>query len=161
LPGVCAAGTTACVGGTIVCQQNTQPSAEVCDGLDNDCDGIVDDGPICGPNATCAGLAGCQCNPGFRNCDGTFTNGCETNVNSDVNNCGGCGVHCPPGFLCANGSCICQFGQVCFNGTCLSTFCQFPDQFNPQQCRCCRPQGVTCISGGQCCSGNCFFGICT
>jgi len=40
--GICAVGTTACSGGALVCNQNQQPSGEVCDGLDNDCDGTVD-----------------------------------------------------------------------------------------------------------------------
>jgi hypothetical protein len=42
--GICAAGTTACVGGAITCVQNQQPSAEVCNGLDDDCNGVVDNG---------------------------------------------------------------------------------------------------------------------
>jgi len=40
--GVCAAGTTACSGGALVCNQNVQPTAEVCNGLDDNCDGTVD-----------------------------------------------------------------------------------------------------------------------
>ena len=46
--GVCAAGTTACMSGSIVCAGSVSPSAEVCDGLDNDCNGMVDEGASCG-----------------------------------------------------------------------------------------------------------------
>ncbi len=42
--GVCRAGETACRNGIIVCVQITQPSAEVCDGLDNNCNGGTDEG---------------------------------------------------------------------------------------------------------------------
>lgn len=44
LLGVCATGTTACTGGSVVCAQNQSASNEQCDNLDNDCDGAVDDG---------------------------------------------------------------------------------------------------------------------
>ncbi|MCK6519799.1 putative metal-binding motif-containing protein, partial [Myxococcota bacterium] len=41
--GVCAAGTTSCTGVGLVCQQDAQPSTEVCNGSDDDCDGAVDE----------------------------------------------------------------------------------------------------------------------
>jgi hypothetical protein len=44
LLGVCAAGTSQCMNGAPVCNQNTLPSAETCDGLDNDCEGTTDPG---------------------------------------------------------------------------------------------------------------------
>ena len=42
--GPCAEGRVRCVGGNTSCQPLVSPSAEVCDGVDNDCNGAVDDG---------------------------------------------------------------------------------------------------------------------
>ncbi len=44
--GPCAAGTTVCSAGGIVCQQNTAATAETCNGIDDDCDGSVDEGVL-------------------------------------------------------------------------------------------------------------------
>lgn len=43
-PGVCADGSKRCIDGCLTCVEDTPPSDELCDGLDNDCDGEVDDG---------------------------------------------------------------------------------------------------------------------
>lgn len=42
--GVCSAGLERCVAGCLTCVQAVEPSAEICDGLDNNCNGSVDDG---------------------------------------------------------------------------------------------------------------------
>ena len=41
--GACAAGITACVDGELLCNQLFEPSQEVCDNVDNDCDDLIDD----------------------------------------------------------------------------------------------------------------------
>ncbi len=60
-------------------------------------------------NSTC-GLASCQA--GFSDCDNNAKNGCEINIASDLNNCGGCGSLCKRANavpLCTGGNC--QIGQ--------------------------------------------------
>ena len=53
LSGVCAMGTVICQSASLVCQPNVSPSAELCDGLDNNCNGAVDEGASCGAGQIC------------------------------------------------------------------------------------------------------------
>ncbi len=65
-------------------------------------DGGPDGGGL--PNVVSCDDSGCVCAPGFGNCDGTWTNGCEANLDSDPANCGACGNACGEG-VCAAASC--------------------------------------------------------
>jgi hypothetical protein len=42
-PGICSVGTTLCRDGAIICVASAAPRPEVCNGLDDDCDGVADD----------------------------------------------------------------------------------------------------------------------
>ena len=69
LLGVCDAGTEACIGGGIVCQQDTMASPEVCNGLDDNCNGGTDEGNPGGGAPCDTGLPG-ECANGFEFCVG-------------------------------------------------------------------------------------------
>jgi hypothetical protein len=68
--GECVAGTEQCVTGSWVCVGEVGPTAEVCDGLDNDCDGAQDEGNP-GGGLICGTDVG-ECEPGVTLCDTTL-----------------------------------------------------------------------------------------
>ena len=64
-PGVCASGTEACRGIEVICVP-PEPTEEICDGLDNDCNGHIDD---IAPNRCATGQPG-VCASGTEACRG-------------------------------------------------------------------------------------------
>jgi hypothetical protein len=140
--GVCAAGLNECVSGTtLTCRSTLKPGAEACDGLDNDCNGMVDDKAPC---------------PGNQVCDrGVCLPPCGTSE-----------FPCGSGDVCENGLCIektcmgmtCPAGKVCKAGTCTGP-CDGVTCPRQQVCRigrCVDPcEGVTCDSDRVCEGGVC------
>ncbi|MCP3978439.1 MAG: hypothetical protein GY716_03775, partial [bacterium] len=86
LPGVCADGTITCVTGSLQCVQDLFPSPEICDGLDNNCDGTPDDGV--GPTPTTCGQGQCTGNTGVETCvNGVPNNTCNPFENATAEIC--------------------------------------------------------------------------
>src|SRR6187397_193411 len=56
--GICAFGTVACSNGALVCVQNQQPQPEACNGIDDNCDGVADEGNPGGGQACTTGQPG-------------------------------------------------------------------------------------------------------
>jgi hypothetical protein len=98
----CQLGTVVCINAMPLCIGFQGPGNEVCNGLDDDCDGIADDMAPCPGETVC--IEG-QC---VAPCDsGEFP--------------------CPNGFECVDGFCyptscdgvVCDVGEVCQNGFCV------------------------------------------
>ncbi|MBI4705068.1 MAG: hypothetical protein HY744_28510 [Deltaproteobacteria bacterium] len=126
-PGECAKGTLQCQSGSLVCAPQLSPAEEKCDGKDNDCDGLTDEGnpgggQSCntGQKGECAkGTTKCQqgapvcvqsLKPAWEVCDG-HDNDCDGAV--DEGNPGG-GAGCNTGLkgVCAKGTMQCQSGSL-------------------------------------------------
>ncbi len=77
LLGICSGGTQTCsqVGQWGSCVQNNQSSTEVCNGLDDNCNGLTDENNVCGN----------QCIPTTEVCDG-IDNNCNGQVDEGIAN---------------------------------------------------------------------------
>jgi hypothetical protein len=157
----CNKGITKCVGGKIVCEGAAQPTMETCNGRDDDCNGLIDDGvfPGVGTSCLCTGLtqaqvdAGGSCRAGKIVCKGALGLQCDGCVlpqmeicNGKDDDCDGVGDNmamCPSGFGCREGSCglLCKPGEFpCPPGyDCVQSYCV------PNRCK-----NVTCASDQKC-----------
>ncbi len=127
MPGECGEGTTVCQTGVVTCVPDSMGSPEICDGLDNDCNGMVDDGDpeageacstgmpgVCADGTSICNLGVVECVPdamaSTEVCDGA-DNDCNGTI--DDGNPGGGGA-CATGMsgICSAGTEECSAGQV-------------------------------------------------
>jgi hypothetical protein len=171
--GTCKAGYKVCDAGvfTGACLTEIMPTPEVCDGQDNDCNGLVDDGATCNAGFYCThGVCvpdSCgveqDCPEGYK-CDGT-TAKCVRDT------CGDAKVTCPDGQACSFGQCVsqcpgpnqpsicfpgayCQSGG-CVGGSCYVTGCPAGQVCQQGACKADACAGVACPSGTFCRQGDC------
>jgi hypothetical protein len=154
----CPASLPACVNhACVACDVGSQCPSGTCNG-DNTCQAPACStvGQSCGVGGCCAGacVSGtCQCPAGNVACAGECTD-----VQTDVNNCGQCGLMCGsgsavpvPGITCQGARCTCPAtASLCFNQECAYL------QSDPTNCGTC---GNVCTAGSGfypiCCSGVC------
>ncbi|HVZ75009.1 MAG TPA: hypothetical protein VHJ20_21655 [Polyangia bacterium] len=174
MPGVCGAGLNECAAGTTLkCRQSVTASPEVCDGLDNDCNGMVDDGATCPQGRVCdKGVCVPHCSTSEFPCSTGFAcdeNGfcvekacvgkvCAAGTVCHAGVCGGpCdGVTCPTGQACHVGRCVdpcegvtCATDSVCDGGVCVA------------MCKCSGcATGKTCQADGHCVDDKCANKTC-
>lgn len=150
--GICSINTQTCSNGNwLNSSNNTNPQTEVCDGIDNNCNGQVDEGNVCtsvctlGQTRTCStGLSG-VCSAGTQTCSNNSWGSCVQNVfgstevcNSLDDDCDGqideglnCNPQCTIDVHCSgnnfNSANFCFNDDVYMNTTmfsCVSNTCQ-------------------------------------
>ncbi len=156
--GVCA---IACTDGFADCDGNASTGCEVtlasdplhCGACGTACNAT--NGTATCTSATC----GIVCNPGFANCDGDPSNGCEVNLETDTANCGACRTACDATngtASCRNGACgiACNSGYGDCDGS-AANGCEVNLQADTAHCGTC---GTACNATNG--TASCGAGVC-
>ncbi len=106
-----------------------------------------------------------SCTAGWANCDMIAMNGCETNTQTDANNCDSCGNVCPSGphstAVCNAGGCglVCDPGYLdCDHNP--STGCEIDGNVDVNNCGTCGDVCVTPNATPGCAAGQCTIVTC-
>jgi Putative metal-binding motif len=129
------------------------PSApETCDGEDEDCDRMVDEGVELPSGYTCS-MGQVTCTEGFSECGG-FNGGCK-DLKTDPAHCGSCNESCGSGGVCTNGACSCPPGGSAMMCGMAASSCSDTSK-SENNCGAC---GSACMPMGQqdrtCIAGDC------
>ena len=164
--GACAPGR--CLDGFAECDLDARNGCEVSTRTDRDHCGAC--GNRCSlPNAA----AGCSdgtcavgtCNPGYGDCDGSATNGCETGVQGDLAHCGACGQRCAPAHAtgrCSAGACgvaACEAGYADCDGS-AANGCEVDVRVDAMSCGRCGARCAPAHATGSCSAGACSVVAC-
>lgn len=149
LPGVCAAGTINCIHTELWCESDTPASPEVCDGLDNDCNSLVDENL----GQTTCGIGECQVT--VNNCVGGVPQECVP-LSPSTETCDGKDNNCD-GTIDEGGVCASCTGPctACDDGVC--TACPMGYEPNGNTCASCPPGTYNADTGSGMCI-NCAAG---
>jgi hypothetical protein len=166
--GTCQLGHMACESGALVCEDAVGPATEQCNGLDDDCDGVIDNDAACPPAMVCW-QAECRahCKPDEFPCPGGQTCFDLSNLDGSAG-----GVPCAspgdPNCFCVPSKCAgktCPSGQHCDEGSgdcidpCAQAHCQAWEVCQNGYCYDCNtvgcPAGERCV-GNQCQQDPCF-----